>query len=204
MTITGSSTSNAGGIVQGPAGGTGTYNGLLTFNTGSTLSPGGGQPGALLISGNNNLVMSSGSTYSVQITGSAPTTGYGNTTVTGAITLGGATLNANLTGFSPSSTQYYFILVHDGSSAISGTFNGLTNGSLLTVGSYTAKISYFGNFQTMLPTGGNSAVLYNFVSTPTPEPSCILGFLAFAALTAGMCRRFVRYRLLLNASRNAS
>ena len=139
---------------------------------------------------NGNLVMSSGSTYAIAFSGSAPVIGYSQATVTGTITLNNATLTVNTTGFSPTSLQRYYIVINDGGAAITGTFNGMPNGSLVNVGGFVADISYFGDSAIGSLNGGHDVVLYNFASVP--EPKGVLGIIAFAALAVGLYRHFLR------------
>ena len=189
-TVGGSITSNRGGQVLGPAGGTGTYSGTLTFNSGSILQPGGGQPGGLNLT--SNLVMNSGSTLSLNFVNGTPVAGFSTVTVSGNITLNNATLTGNTTNYS-SDSSLYFILVNNGSNPISGTFNNQQNGSVVALGAFEANISYFGNFDMNSLTGGNSVVLYNFTPTPAPEPSHVLA-IACAALALLAAFRRLRHR----------
>lgn len=82
--------------------------------------------------------------------------GYNQQNVTGAVNLGGATLNVSL-GFTPAVGNTFPIIVNDGTTdAVSGTFNGLPEGTVLnvTAGSFSAvlQISYVGG-------DGNDVVL---------------------------------------------
>jgi hypothetical protein len=156
----------------------------LTFNSGSTFRPGGGQPGALTV--NSNLVMSTGSTLSLRFAGNTPGTGFGYVMVNGTVTLNNATLSVDTTGLSPGSTKF-FIVVNDGTDPITGTFNNLPNNSTVTLGAFTATVSYFGDSTSGAPTGGNDVVLYNF--TQVPEPGRVLGVATLLALLAARRRR---------------
>ena len=85
-----------------------------------------------------------------------------------------------------------FLIKNDGVDAISGTFNGITDGSTILFGSYQASISYFGNAEAAVPTfsGGNDVVLFNFL--PVPEPTTMF---ALAGLTLIVCRTVRRKRV---------
>jgi hypothetical protein len=98
-----------------------------------------------------------------------------------------ANLFVNTTGYSPTSSDRIFILVNDGTDTITGTFNGMPNGSTVTLGGFSAIISYAGDSATNALTGGNDVVVYNFI--PVPEPTSDLGILALTGLVAGVIRR---------------
>jgi hypothetical protein len=172
-TISGDIASNANGSVQGPVGGTGTYAGSLTFNAGSTLSAGGGQPGALVV--NNNLTMTTSTTFFERIAGTTPVTAYSRVSVGGTVTLGNATLSGDTTGFTPNGTPV-FILVNNGPSPVSGAFvNAPTTGSSVTIGGFTATISYAGNAGSNATSGGKDVVLYNFIASGPGIPTWVGG-----------------------------
>ena len=132
-TGTGTVTVNSGGTF----GGTGEATGAVTVNSGGTLSPGISSVGQLKING--NLVLNSGSTFSVQVSGASSDRLYD----TGTVNLGSATLSVTVL-LSPLPGQTYTILDNDGGDAITGTFSGLAEGATVTVGSGTFKISYIG------------------------------------------------------------
>jgi hypothetical protein len=175
-------TSNSGGVIQGPTGGTGTYTAPLTFNSGSTLSPGGtGSAGRLVQTG--NLTMAGGSTFHLNLNGDTVTTGFDRVEVIGTVALGGATLAGSTVGFSAGAGDRYFVLLNDGTDAISGTFNGVAQNGVTILDGYQFQVSYTGDFATNALTGGNDIVLYNF--TPVPEPASVLAVSA-AALACGV------------------
>lgn len=123
-------------LVNGTLGGTGTT-GAVTA-TGGTVAPGDG-PGIL---NSGNLSMSSATTFSVQANGPTVGTQYDQLNVTGTVTLGNATLLVTGTGVPDNSVLT--IINNDGTDAVSGTFNGLPQGSLITVGATVYRISYVG------------------------------------------------------------
>jgi hypothetical protein len=179
-------TSNTGGLVRGPAGASGTYGGTLTFNSGSTLSPSNsGQAGGLNLS--NGLTLSAGANLALRISGTTAITGFSQLNVTGVVTLNNATLTGDTTGFTPDGTPLFLIL-NDGTDAVVGTFAGVAQGGTLTIGGYTATISYTGNFVTQALTGGNDVVLSNFVPVPEPGTWLLLG-LATVAVNQRLRRR---------------
>ncbi|WP_435009178.1 autotransporter-associated beta strand repeat-containing protein [Tundrisphaera lichenicola] len=111
----------------------------VTIGSGGTLAP-GNSPGLV---NTGNLAFQSGSTYSVEIDGTTVGTQYDQTDVTGSVTLAGATLSVSL-GYAPAIGDSFIIINNDGSDAVSGTFNGLAEGSTFTVGNVEFSISYAG------------------------------------------------------------
>jgi uncharacterized repeat protein (TIGR01451 family) len=92
-----------------------------------------------------SITFSSGSSLSIQLNGAAPGTGYDQLKVTGTVTLfSGTTLGVSL-GFVPTLGGTYTIVDNDGGDFISGDFNGLPEGSVITLNSYYQfQLSYFG------------------------------------------------------------
>lgn len=120
----------------------------VTVNSGGHLAP------TVLNSG--SVSFSSGASFDVRLNGTTLGGGYNQQNVTGAVNLGGATLNVSL-GFTPAVGNTFPIIVNDGTTdAVSGTFNGLPEGTVMnvTAGSFSAalQISYVGG-------DGNDVVL---------------------------------------------
>jgi uncharacterized repeat protein (TIGR01451 family) len=136
-------TVNSGGTL----GGTGTV-GAVTVNSGGTLGP--GLSTGILNSG--SVTLSSGSTLTIEINGTAVGTQYDQLNVTGTVTLGNATLNVVL-GFIPSAGQVFTIINNDLVDPVGGTFNGLPEGTTFTAGGHQFTISYVGG------TNGNDVTL---------------------------------------------
>lgn len=128
---------NSGGTL----GGSGTV-GAVTVNSGGKIAP-GTSPG-ILNAGNTSF--SSGSTFAVEINGTTVGTGYDQLNVTGTVSLGSATLS--LSGsLTPVEGQTFTIIANDGTDAVTGTFNGLAEGAVISnfLGTgFSAKISYVG------------------------------------------------------------
>ncbi len=131
-------------------GGVGTVGSITT--AGATLSPGdGATAGVLTDTGSLTLEQdssSNASTYSVVIDGSTAGTGadhYSQTQVAGSITLNNPTLSVTLgPDFAPSIGTSFTIVQDSGSSPVTGTFNGLAQGSTIEVDGTTFAISYDG------------------------------------------------------------
>ena len=114
-------------------GGTGTVGTILGNGT---ISP-GASPGTLTSS---NVAFSASATFAVELTGS----GTDQLNVRGTNNLGGATLSLTTSAFAPVEGQPITILNNDGAESITGTFAGLPEGSLVSVGAIQYLISYAG------------------------------------------------------------
>ncbi len=152
-------------VVVGTLSGTGTVGAMSV--EGGEVSPGdGSNPGILYVEGPADFAafITDGpgqpfSTLNVQLNGPTPGTGYSQLDVAGAVDLEECTLNASL-GFTPANAEQFTII--KSTSPIVGTFNGLPEGSLLTIGNTNFTISYHGG-------DGNDVVLTQTgtISTPT-------------------------------------
>lgn len=156
-------------------GGTGTV-GALTIDSGGVFSP-GNSPGIETVNGN---YIQNG-TLQIEIEGGTADNGVGfhdQVDVNGTITLNGL---LSLTTFSGTytSSSMLFILLNDGTDAISGTFTGLAEGaSVGTFAGFDWKIGYTGDSVGGTFTGGNDVVL-----SVIPEPSAaLLGGIGLLAL----------------------
>ena len=111
-----------------------------------------------------DLNLGPGSTFAVALNGLTPGTGYSQLTVSGTVTLGGATLSATALPMSAGNNPF-MIIDNTGTSAVSGTFAGLPQGAELTISNEPYQISYTGG-------DGNDVVLTSLVnSTTTVTPS---------------------------------
>jgi autotransporter-associated beta strand protein len=136
--------------------------GAVTVASGGTLAP-GDSPG-LLHTG--DLALAAGAHFAVELGGTAAGIGgYDQIDVTGAVDLGGATLDLALTGgFNPAAGSSFEIIENDGADAVSGTFAGLAEGASVKVGGATFSISYHGG-------DGNDVTLTAGASqTPVNQP----------------------------------
>ncbi|MDG3007728.1 Ig-like domain repeat protein [Paludisphaera mucosa] len=127
-------------FVDGTLGGSGTLPAVTISNIGR-LSP-GNSPG--LLNTGSLAFQSSGSTYNVELNGTTAGTQYDQTDVTATVILAGATLSVSL-GYAPAIGDTYTIINNDGTDAVDGTFNGLAEGSTITVGRQSFAISYVGS-----------------------------------------------------------
>jgi fibronectin-binding autotransporter adhesin len=208
-TIAGSTANAITATLGSTLGGTGMIWRSITLGSGitgiagsGTLAPGNSGPGILTEYGNLLFTAantgSSGnplSNFAVDLNGPIAGSGYdqmvvnaASTNAAGTVTLNSANLVISL-GYFPSASDTFFILTKDGTGAISGTFNGLTEGATVSLGTWgstpvTATISYLGDSATGTIGAGNDVVLYNIV--PAPGAAALLGL---AGLTAARRRR---------------
>lgn len=187
-TYTGATTVNGGTLLvngslaspvtlgAGTLSGTGRVTGTVNL-TGGTLAP-GASPGVLELAG--DLSLGPLATYAVELGGGMPGDGsghYDQTLVSGTATLDGALSVALLGGYVPGSSDAFYILSRAGGG---GTFSGLPEGASLSLGLYSAQITYLANWTGTQAgstvSGGNDVALYSFV---VPEPAAlVLGLLA--------------------------
>ena len=140
-TYTGTTTMNAGSLfvngstASGSAltvnnsgttlGGSGTVNGSINVaSSGANLSPGASGVGSTAILHTGALTLASASNLNVDLNSTTVGSGYDQVSVTGAVNLGGL-LASNLlvtAGSNLSLNQKFYILLNDGTDAISGTF----------------------------------------------------------------------------------
>lgn len=109
------------------------------------ISPGDGGPGVLTCS---NLTFTSTGSYVVQLTGPAPGSGYDQINpliLIGSNFLANAALQIVPNFTSPVSIGQQFTIISNATpNLFNGTFNGLPEGTLITAGGYTFRISYVG------------------------------------------------------------
>ncbi|MFI5460266.1 MAG: beta strand repeat-containing protein [Isosphaerales bacterium] len=136
LLVNGSQPGSAVSVETGSTlGGTGTVGAVAT--TGGTVSPGDGT-GILNVDG--NVTLDPSSTFTVELNGPAPGTGYDQLNVTGTVNLAGSTLSPSA-GFKPSGESFTIIR---STGPIVGTFKGLSEGALVLINNLPFKISYAG------------------------------------------------------------
>jgi autotransporter-associated beta strand protein len=139
-------------------GGSGSVGGALSVLAGGHVSP-GNSTGILTV--NNNVTFAVDSFFDVWMGGTVPGTGYDQLVVSGNVDLGGATLVPTL-GYTPAAGDKLFILNNLGSNPITNTFAGLADGDTVTLGAYTAKITYQADVDLGTETGGYDVALWDF------------------------------------------
>lgn len=147
--------------------------GALTIATGGFINP-GNSPGQLTVDGN---YIQAG-LYTAEITGLTAETEHDQIAVTGTVDITGGSLTTVFSG-SYVENNLLFILLNDGTDAITGTFTGLAEGdTVYSSGGLDWKISYTADSVTNSFTGGNDIALMAI-----PEPSAaLLGGLGLLAL----------------------
>ena len=149
----GSATGTGTVTVSGNAtlGGNGTVSGDIIVQSGGTVSP-GNSAGILTTGG--SATFAAGATYYVELNG---TGNFDQLVTTGDVTLGNSTLHV-----SPLSSAIgnSFEIINNGSGdPVSGTFDGLTEGSIFSVSGRAYQITYVG--------GDNNDVVLTQVAAPT-------------------------------------
>lgn len=123
--------------------------GQIINTAGGSVAPGNGV-GVLTSS---NIVFGGGSAFMVQLHGTNAGTQYDQLDVRGTNNISGSTLQVRVGGgFAPREGQSFVILSNDAAEAITGTFAGLPNGSVLTADVLRFVIRYNGG-------SGNDIVL---------------------------------------------
>ncbi len=195
LTINGPGTSTAiTRVTSGSLGGNGGVGGALAFSPGSTFSP-GDTTGTFSVGGNLSL-STQFSTLAMDLShGGAltplPGVDYdqvivgtgGDLANTGTVSLSSAKLTLTL-GTGIQGGDLFFLIINDGTDAISGTFNGMADNSLFTVGAQQFRISYFADNTSGSFTGGNDVAL-----RAIPEPASGILALSAAAALLGLRRR---------------
>jgi fibronectin-binding autotransporter adhesin len=158
-------------------GGSGTI-GALTVSSGGFINP-GNSPGIL----NTGNYVQAG-TYNAEITGLTPgVTGHDQINVTGTVDITSGSLTALFSAGTYAANDLIFILLNEGTDAITGTYTGLAQGTTVTsYGGFDWQISYTANntgVGTGTFTGGNDIALMAVI----PEPgTALLGALGVLLL----------------------
>lgn len=174
-------TVNTGGTL----GGTGSV-GDVVIATGGSLAP-GESPGTLA-TGTVNL--QSGATLKIEIGGLVAGDNPNNhdqVIVTGGITLAGNLQGSLINGFIPAINDTFYIMLNDGVDAVSGTFNGLAEGAIVSVSGLDFTVTYTAN--------GDAGAIGNDVAlvAQIPEPGSLASLLGGMATLIGL-QRFRRRR----------
>jgi autotransporter-associated beta strand protein len=144
-------------------GGIGTVSGYVNVGVGGGLSPGANGVGTLTC--DNSVTLNSGATLHVNLNGTNIGTGYSQLKVNGNVALLNPTLALTL-GYVPALGDRFVIITNAGSSFVSGTFNGLPEGTFFTNSGMSFNISYAGG-------DGNDVVLTR-TNLPVQGPSILV------------------------------
>ncbi len=101
----------------------------------------GTSPAQIILNG--NLVLNGDDSLAIELNGTTAATQYDNFVVTGSVTLGGATLVASR-GYSPFPGDEFILISNDLSDPVSGEFDSLPNGAVITLGGIPFTVSYTG------------------------------------------------------------
>jgi hypothetical protein len=126
--------------------------------SGCAVSPGGLNTAGLLQSSELNL--SGSSIFRAQVHGTNAGA-FDQLKVSGAVRLNGAQL-AVTTSFTPEPGAVFMLIQNDSALPIAGTFNGLPEGSFLTINSAAYQISYIGG-------DGNDVTLTRIFAAPASQ-----------------------------------
>jgi hypothetical protein len=138
--------------------GSGTVTGNVIVRGAGTVNPGETTPGRMTVNG--NLLLQPGGTLAVELNGPTAGTQYDQLQVSGSVILGGA-LNVSL-GYTPAVGDGFTLLDNTGPGPITGTFAGLPQGAVVTIGGQAFTISYVGGT-------GNDVVLTRASGGPTVQ-----------------------------------
>jgi len=147
-------------VSGGTLNGTGSI-GTLTGSGTGIIAPGiTGTPGKITTTG---FSLGSGNALAIDITNATPNAGitYDQIVVAtgGSVTLGDAVLSLS-TAFAGTAGAFFVIIDNQNASGgLTGTFNGLTEGSIITANGRLYQISYTGIASTGAMTGGNDVIL---------------------------------------------
>jgi fibronectin-binding autotransporter adhesin len=122
-------------------GGIGEITAPVTIASGGTLSPAGSSATGIL--GTNNLLLSAGGTFGVQVNGGTAGNEYDQVDVTGTVSLNGALLSA-LGTIALTPGQVITLIANDSNDAVVGTFAGLAEGAVVPINGINFVISYVG------------------------------------------------------------
>lgn len=148
-------------------GGDGTT-GALSVSSGGFIAP-GNSAGILSVSG--NLSLAANATYSAEINGLTAGALHDQISVAGAVGISGALLSPVFSG-GYALNDMVFLLLNDGTDAITGTFSGLSQGAIAaTYGGFDWEISYEADASGGSFTGGNDIGLR---AVAIPEPGAVI------------------------------
>jgi autotransporter-associated beta strand protein len=144
--------------------GNGSSGGTINLQDGGTLAP-GSSPGGLNSAG---LTMVAGATLAAEIAGPNPVTQYDRMSVSGPVSLEGATLAVAL-GYEPSDGEQFTLISQLQGQPVNGTFAGLGEGATFQIGGTTFAITYQGGsgHDVVLVAGPTGTPVGTASSTPT-------------------------------------
>ncbi len=130
-------------ITGGTLKGSGQIDGTVNASGTAKIAP-GNSPGIL---NTGNFVLGAGSTLEIEIGGTTPGNNANNhdqVNVTGSVTLAGSVSLISYNFYSILSGSSFVVINNDGTDAVSGTFNGLSEGATFTSNGVVYTITYVG------------------------------------------------------------
>ena len=183
--------------------------GTITLN--GQVSP-GGSPGQFDMTG--NLVLDAADTYVVELNGPNAGTDYDQINVTGQVQLGGAMLDASRgVDFVPDVGDVFTIVI--ATTGVSGTFAGLVDGSVLSIGDINFQINYTTSAVTLTVLAPDTVYVDDNFPNPTtgedpdespndpgtpnvPGTPAVFGYDAFSTIQAGVDQVAVGGTIIVN------
>ena len=127
----------------------------VSVQSSATVFPGTFTGTGILNTG--DISFASGSTLEIEVNGSRLGSDYSQLNVTGTVSLGGATLLTSGT-ITSAPGQTIVLINNDGTDAVSGTFDGLADGAIVSINGVDFLLSYYGgngNDVTLTQAGGS-------------------------------------------------
>ena len=121
----------------------------MTLNSAGNINA-GNSPGCITV---GDLNLTNGSIFTQEIAGSVACSGYDRVSTSSSVQLGNATLNV-VPSYQPTVGSVFTIVQAD---TVTGTFNGLPNGSKFTSNGLEFQINYSSNQVTLTFLGGTLA-----------------------------------------------
>lgn len=119
----------------------GTYSGDVDASLSTLTLSAGASPAQVTING--NFALGPNNSIPIELNGVSAATQYDNFVVNGTVSLGNAILSLSR-GFDPSPGNSFTLVSNDSTDAVSGTFAGRPEGSVISVGGVPFTISYVG------------------------------------------------------------
>jgi hypothetical protein len=154
--------------------GTGTI-GAATVLSGASINV-GNSPGCMTLA---SLNLNNGATFTTEIAGNDVCTGYDRTTVTGTADITGATLQVVLST-TPPNGQVFTVL---SAGTVTGTYNGLADGSIVTVNGVQLRVNYTATSVTLTKIAGTLS------DTGSESLYATVALLGIVVLALGLTRR---------------
>ncbi len=149
--------------------------GALTVNSGAFVTP-GNSPGILTVNGN----YTQAGQYTAEVTGTTAGSQYDQIGVNGTVDITGGGLVALFSSGSYALGDKLFILLNDGTDAITGTYTGYAQGDVVaSYGGFDWQISYAADSTGNTFSGGNDIAL---MAVPEANVAALIGGLGLISM----------------------